>query len=332
VGLTDAEAASSAPTVEHIRCPLCLGRIVQRYAGVRDRLETTARRFAIAECEHCGSGFLNPMPLGDLDSHYPHAYLSGVDRPRRFDPERWYRRNQYRFDMRLVEQATKRDINSFSSYIDIGCGTGERVRYAHDVGIARASGVDRFDFAKPAARADIQLVNSSIEEFRPDDRFELASMFHVLEHVEQPAQTLHHVAAHVVLPGGVLVVQVPNYASLERRAFGARWAGLDAPRHRWDFSEQAVVRLLEAAGFRVQATYKRNAVLHPVTIVPSLSPSLDVQRIWVTQQAHPIRKQLLLAGWAALSLLSVPISLVQNLLGRASMLTVIAVLESHDQR
>jgi hypothetical protein len=65
-------------------------------------------------------------------------------------------------------------------------------------------------------------------------------------------------------------------------------------------------------------------LLHPVTIVPSLSRELDVQRIWVDRSRGTAVKRLMMVAWAAVSAMTIPISLVQNMLGRASMLTVVA--------
>lgn len=306
------------------RCPLCTQPARPRYEGVPDRLGTTTETFDVWECTGCGSGFLHPMPSGDLGRYYPQSYLSGAGGARRFDPERWYRYDQYRFDMGLLRRAAGRPLSSFESYVDIGCGTGERVTYARQAGVDRSCGVDRFDFAKPALGRGVELVNSDVTDYRPSEPFQLASLFHVLEHVDDPLGLLRHIGEHVLVEGGWLIVQVPNYDSYERRLFGSRWFGLDVPRHLWDFSRAAVADLLTAAGFSIAGTYQRNALLHPVTIVPSLSRELDVQRIWVDRSRGTAVKRLMMVAWAAVSAMTIPISLVQNMLGRASMLTVVA--------
>src|SRR5437763_821995 len=59
-------------------------------------------------------------------------------------------------------------------------------------------------------------------------------------------------AALLLAPAGSLVVAVPNYASLQSRAFGARWFPLDIPRHLVHLSAPALVAGLVDRGFAVE--------------------------------------------------------------------------------
>lgn len=74
--------------------------------------------------------------------------------------------------------------------------------------------------------------------------------WHSLEHLRQPAAALSH-AARLLVPGGLLVVAVPNAASLQARAFGDRWFALDLPRHLVHLSPAPLVSKIEALGLRV---------------------------------------------------------------------------------
>ena len=75
--------------------------------------------------------------------------------------------------------------------------------------------------------------------------------WHSLEHLRQPALALRH-AARLLLPGGLLVVAVPNAKSLQARAFGDRWLALDLPRHLVHLSPAPLLAEIEAAGLRVE--------------------------------------------------------------------------------
>jgi SAM-dependent methyltransferase len=319
----------------HSACPLCGGTLALRYDDIPDRLGTSPGGYRLDECDGCGLGLINPAPSGDLSSFYPDHYLSqeedGGSESALSRLERTYRYDQYRFDFALLRRATGLDIGSAASYVDIGCGSGERVTYAHGRGCGRAVGVDRYEFGKAASRRDVELVTSEVVDFRPVERFAVVSMFHVLEHVEDPVGILRHLRENVVADDGVLVVQVPNYRVLERRIFGRRWFGLDAPRHLFQFDRWTVRRALEASGWEVTAGYRVNAPLHPVTLVPSAFPALDPQRIWVGtgSPAGRLVKQLL---WAAVTLCAIPVAAVQNLARNASMLTVVARPAASAQR
>jgi SAM-dependent methyltransferase len=309
------------------RCPFCHGPIFEKYSGIGDRLQTTTETFAIDECVDCGGAILSPAPVGDVSGLYPANYLSaqaGTAKARRFDLERWYRYNQYEYDFKLLQRATGVGIAELASYLDLGCGSGERVTYASERGCPRAVGVDKFDFAKSRARHEANIINTEILSYMPSDRFEAVSLFHVLEHLDEPARVLTHVRQEILQPGGHVIVQVPNYASLERRWFGKRWFGLDVPRHYWQFNPRAISRLLNGAGYQVDAIYQQNAPLHPVSIVSSMFPEVDVQRIWVKPGKGTGYRQAMTLLWAGLTLLTVPLCVIENLLDRASMLTVVA--------
>jgi SAM-dependent methyltransferase len=75
-------------------------------------------------------------------------------------------------------------------------------------------------------------------------------MWQSLEHVHAPLETLRE-AHRLLVPGGKLVVAVPNIDSLPFCWFGASWIGLDLPRHLTHFSPWTLSSMLERAGFRV---------------------------------------------------------------------------------
>jgi hypothetical protein len=55
----------------------------------------------------------------------------------------------------------------------------------------------------------------------------------------------------ILKPGGVLVISVPNFDSLQARLFRSRWFHLDVPRHLFHYTPSSLTKLLETAGFAV---------------------------------------------------------------------------------
>jgi hypothetical protein len=74
-------------------------------------------------------------------------------------------------------------------------------------------------------------------------------LWHVLEHVDDPVACLRR-AAGWLRPDGVVLVAVPNVASLQARVAGPAWFHLDLPRHRTHFTPGGLESLLEGAGLR----------------------------------------------------------------------------------
>ena len=127
--------------------------------------------------------------------------------------------------------------------LDAGAGKGRFVAHA------RAEGWDAQGI-EPAARGDAPHVErASLEDasFAPGS-FDAITLWHVLEHLDDPAAALTRLHGWLA-PGGVLLVGVPNLASLQARIGGPRWYHLDLPRHRTHFTAQGLARLLARTGF-----------------------------------------------------------------------------------
>lgn len=127
--------------------------------------------------------------------------------------------------------------------VDVGAGDGTLIaafkRHGRD-----AVGVDPYAAENhPHVRA--------VEFEDLDGAWSAVIFWHSLEHLRRPVRSLRH-AAEVVVPGGVLVVAVPNAASMQARLFGDRWLHLDLPRHLVHISPPALVSQIEELGFTVE--------------------------------------------------------------------------------
>jgi SAM-dependent methyltransferase len=82
--------------------------------------------------------------------------------------------------------------------------------------------------------------------------FDVITMWQSLEHVSYPLAVLR-AAYELLIPGGKLIVAVPNYESLAAEWFGEYWNGLELPRHLTHFVPRTLSEMLQASGFRVSA-------------------------------------------------------------------------------
>lgn len=126
--------------------------------------------------------------------------------------------------------------------LDAGAGTGRLVLALRQAGYA-AEGID------PSPRSDL-VVREGIEE-HSDEGLGAVVLWHVLEHLEDPAAALRR-AAGWLEPSGALVLGVPNLRSLQARIAGEEWFHLDLPRHRTHFTPAGLEQVLSAAGLRVE--------------------------------------------------------------------------------
>lgn len=301
-------------------CALCEGTLIAVQHGLSDRLECEHRQFDVLKCQACGVGATQPMPQGDLRSLYPKLYFGENGQSWLGRLARWYRYDQYAYDFSILTRFTRKSLNLFDSYLDIGAGTGDRVRWMYGKGVKRCVGLEPYPTVQVA-----EMVKAEVLDYVPQIPFALVSMFHVLEHVPNPKAYLSHIHDHMLSDGGSMIIQVPNAGSFESNWFGKRWYGYDVPRHLFHFDIDSITYLLEKVGFEVAGVSQTNAWLHPVTLVPSLHRDLDIGRASVMRESTNSMYWLLMKfAWLILTGLTLPLSWLANIFGTGSMLTIVA--------
>jgi SAM-dependent methyltransferase len=137
--------------------------------------------------------------------------------------------------------------------LDIGAGPGRLVSALNAAGY-RAAGIEPSRRSTALAhQAGVPVERSDLFD-HADSGLDAAVMWHVLEHVDDPPAGLVTVRAWL-RPGGLLLVGVPNLASLQAEIAGEGWMHLDAPRHRMHFTADGLRRLLVRSGFEVVRTH-----------------------------------------------------------------------------
>lgn len=272
------------------------------------------------ECRRCRLIRLFPWPAPqDLARYYPANYW--------FDPassaadtlaEAWRRlalRDHVRFVRRALAAAP-----AGAPVLDVGCGGGLFLKELH-LEEGRAFGLDfSLDAASVAWSANAVPVACGALTRAPFRRnsFGLITMFHVLEHLYDPTAYLK-AARDLLAPGGRLVVQVPNAASWQFLLWGARWNGLDIPRHLIDFKETDVAVLLDYAGFEIVRRKHFSLRDNPAGLASTLAPQLDPMGRRVRGLPETPRGKLLKdAAYFALLLAALPFTAVEAACGAGS--------------
>jgi SAM-dependent methyltransferase len=230
-------------------CPAC-GAPLAAWRAVRaSEPSLSDRRFDLRRCRDCGTAVTAGSPEPDL--HDGGAFRAGRPRLHRlalpalraFDGRR----------LRLLEELAQPG----DRVLDAGAGQGRFVA------VARASGFDAFGI-EPARRgveraavigAPVLAVDIESASLRAGS-LDAVTLWHVLEHLEDPGAALARIAGWL-RPGGGLLIGVPNLASAQARLGRDRWFHLDVPRHRTHFTPAGIGRLLEAGGFEVLAIRHR---------------------------------------------------------------------------
>jgi hypothetical protein len=189
------------------------------------------------KCAQCGVATTSPWPS---DEQLGAAYAV------------WYRPEEGRFSG-LGDKILARTRSTLATrlnrvlptgpVLDVGAGDGTLVEAFRRQG-RDATGVDPYySGTNPHIRA--------AELTEMTGAWSAVIFWHSLEHVRQPVRQLRH-AASLVVPGGMLVVAVPNAASLQARLFGDQWLALDLPRHLVHICPPALLAEIEELGFSVE--------------------------------------------------------------------------------
>jgi SAM-dependent methyltransferase len=155
--------------------------------------------------------------------------------------------------------------------LDVGAGRGRFVATALARGY-EASGIEPSPARAAAAGAlyGVELTPSTIEEADvPPGSLDAVTVWHVLEHLEDPDAALARTAGWL-RPGGALLLGVPNLGSLQARLGGARWFHLDLPRHRTHFTVAGLTTLLRRHGLEPVSVHHVLAEHNPFGMWQSL--------------------------------------------------------------
>lgn len=134
--------------------------------------------------------------------------------------------------------------------LDVGTGIGTLLAAARESGYS-IQGVEVSPWAAAFARDEKQLnvvAGTLAEASLKAGQYDVVVLNHVLEHVENPRELLVE-AKRVLADDGLLVIGVPNAASLMLSLRKGRWASLRPEEHIWHFTPVTLRRLLREAGF-----------------------------------------------------------------------------------
>jgi SAM-dependent methyltransferase len=316
------------------RCPVCNGERSRPIWQLGDRLfGTTDRLFWLRRCSDCATDYLDPMPEAhELAGYYPEGYWVGpaeAGRAGMLDrATALYRRlvlkDHVTFVRRVIEEQQDRGLTP--RVVDVGCGDGSYLA------ALRASGSAGMDVSMPALRASLSrgltVVRGSVcrgeRSTAPfaDGSFSLVVSFHFLEHVPDPRPVIAELL-RLLQPGGDLVIQVPNKGCWQARLFGRRWSGLDVPRHLVNYSTRTLCDVLRECGLTVVRQSHYSLRDNPTILVNSLVPGLyplarQARRLPRTGPAAWIAS----VAYLALTLVALPLTLVESCFGRGAAVTV----------
>jgi 2-polyprenyl-3-methyl-5-hydroxy-6-metoxy-1,4-benzoquinol methylase len=216
--------------------------------------------------------------------------------------------------------------------LDVGCGDGDfaasmKRRGWEVYGTEFSSAARQLGEAKGVKVHQGDIASAHF----PDDFFDVVTLWHVLEHVPEPAVELIEIQ-RILRPGGLLVLETPNIASMTFRFCGKSWFPLGIPGHLQHFTPQTLARFVKRAGFRPV----RRQDFHHLDILLTLISFVTSSKVLGTSEsthyfvedyrkASMKRKMAFILGSLLIGVLSVPYAFIAPFfLGNGETVTITA--------
>ena len=187
-------------------CEICRNKEITFLFGQKDKNLGIDKDFYLFRCENCKSIFLNPRPSPpDLIEHYSNEKyysLKKIDTDSKklkmkmllyktyFDEKN--KKNLLKImlsPLKFTSRGTK--ISPNSRLLDIGSGSGQFLYEMKTLGLD-VYGVEPGNFDKEGNKKyNLKIINSDFIKVRyPREAFDIITMNHVLEHLNNPHETL----------------------------------------------------------------------------------------------------------------------------------------------
>ena len=254
-------------------CPGCGSPLEPWRTVPASEPQLAGRNYELLRCARCGTAVTAGEPA-------PELHEQGAYQPARPRLHRAARPILAAFDAQRLALLGRLAAPG-ARLLDVGAGQGRFVVRARAAGY-NASGIDPHRrFSGPGGEASAVVAPTSVEQAQiTPESLDVVTLWHVLEHVDDPRDALERIAGWLAPQGGVIVA-VPNLASLQARLGRERWYHLDVPRHRTHFTPAGLMALLGATGFEVVAVEHRLLEHNPFGMWQSALNRLSREPSWL---------------------------------------------------
>ncbi|HAX61177.1 MAG TPA: hypothetical protein DCX95_01260 [Elusimicrobia bacterium] len=272
--------------MEHIKCNLCGSDNTFVKIRIKEYFHGN-EMFDVVQCKNCGLIYTNPRPSSEeLNNYYPQNYSpfqfsypapffadskTGSAKLKNIIKKKFLRIHYNYFSdnksMPLLIKSFLKILTApikhktgwiFPPYkkngkiLDLGCSTGFYLTRLKELGW-ETFGVEINPDAAQWGKEKLKLniFNGTLESAKfPSDYFDAITLWHTLEHVPYPMNTLKEIY-RILKKDGIIIVGVPNVDTIERKIFGKWWWAWEVPRHFYHYSPETLSNFLKKNNFNV---------------------------------------------------------------------------------
>ena len=232
-----------------VHCPVCKKSVFENYMSCVDH-NISNDVFHIVECKSCKFKFTNPRPKEETIGKYYQSkdYISHTSSKKGVFNRVYQGVRKYQFHKKLsiINDLIKKDAKSL---LDVGCGTGEFVSFCNkknwiSKGVETDKKARNFAIKNNGCNVDDSLSTAIMN----NERFDVITLWHVLEHVYDLDGYLRKLKS-LLKEGGYLILGLPNHRSYDAKYFGQSWFAYDLPIHVSHFSKSDIETIVKKYNF-----------------------------------------------------------------------------------
>lgn len=234
--------------MKNITCPVCGTEETGEHSGLLDINKAESDIYQIRKCGKCDSIYTYFNHEVNMSEYYDEKDYTVRDTKKSI----FFKIQKLEY-ARVIKRMMKICATPAPSILDFGSGKGLFMHFAKEMGCS-VKGVESSKPRAHYARKHFDLeVNtdyySSGSVF--NTKFDALTLFHVIEHIDRPTELLNNLVQDNLKPGGLLVLEVPNFGSWQSNWAGNTWLHLDVPRHISHFTKSSLKKVLENDGLRI---------------------------------------------------------------------------------
>lgn len=227
-------------------CPVCKSRVSDN--SVLFILEKDHIDFEIVRCRDCRHVYTSFKSAVELQSYYDEKDYEVKDTRKTI-----FHKIQEHEYLQVIRRIKDTIVHFAPSLLDFGSGKGLFMSFAHSRGF-RVKGVET---SLPRARYARQIFDLEISTENYvngtifNTRFDVITVFHVLEHLQNPKELLHNLIEGNLVKDGVAIIEVPNFGSWQSQWSGKYWLHLDVPRHFNHFTPEILRKITAELNLKI---------------------------------------------------------------------------------
>ncbi len=232
----------------------------------QQRSEMTGK-FNIVQCQNCQLNYVNPRySTEQLEVVYSsdkiiggnwqsYKYLFDLGQPDEMQGQLKtgaYNARMYDWKFALIEE---HNSTKSRKLLDIGCGDGKFVYEAIQRGFD-ANGIDlspdRIEQGRKTYGLGNALRNMNIDDFSADEKFDIITMWDLIEHLESPSSLLAKLEK-ISHKDTIIVILTMSLDSITYKHFGKFWNYMNPTQHLYYFSHSTLEKMFNKNGLELVA-------------------------------------------------------------------------------